>query len=294
MTCHSKKDISTLLEDIEKLLTKEAVTATKESVDSLSTMLATTIAERLGPRKIKTKLSMSMIGKPMRQLWFQLHPGNFKKDAKETIDARQRLIFLFGDILEVLLLWLAEQAGHNVKEYQRHVELEGVGGSIDCIIDDCLVDAKSASSTSFHMFKTATVSGEDGQDYLGYHHQIQGYRQALKKENIETKGAAFFVINKSTGELCLYEPDEDFDLPKDVTPRIKLLQEMLKKDEIPPQCYKAKVERKTERLYLCKSCAYCPYKDKCWDIEEVCTKNDTIVPPRYYVKERKKNEERNN
>ena len=82
---------------------------------------------------------MSSIGKPTRQLWYDklIHNSEARPLAPST-----RIKFLYGHILEDLLILLSRVAGHTVTEEQKEVEVEGIKGHQDCKIDGVLVDCK--------------------------------------------------------------------------------------------------------------------------------------------------------
>ena len=75
---------------------------------------------------------------------------------------------------------------------------------MDCTIDGEVVDIKTASGYSFRKFQEGTL-GE--QDSFGYLSQLAGYEHAEK-----TNQGGFLVMNKETGELTLFRPD-DLDKP---------------------------------------------------------------------------------
>ena len=83
-------------------------------------------------------LRMSQIGKPDRQVWYQS-----RDITKEKLPAWAKIKFTYGHILEELLLLLAKTAGHEVKNEQKELEIEGVMGHQDCEIDGVVVDCKS-------------------------------------------------------------------------------------------------------------------------------------------------------
>ena len=59
------------------------------------------------------------------------------------------IAFLFGDIVEEVVLFLARAAGHEVTDEQKEIEINGVRGHIDGRVDGLPVDVKSASSYSY-------------------------------------------------------------------------------------------------------------------------------------------------
>lgn len=245
------KDLSSLVEDVYKTL-ERSDSFTEDAVKSLSTQLTNTITTRLSdPHKNRDHLSLSSIGKPLRRLWYDL-----KEPNEEPLSGQARLKFLFGDIIETLLLWLCSVAGHDVGHQQDEVVHHGIVGHIDSIIDGEVVDVKSASPRSFAKFYKGTLIEDDPFGYLA---QIASYDKEVGKGN-----PAFLVMNKVNGELCLYRPNPDFDLP-DTEQLIANCKEALAKDTPPEtRCYPDEEDGKSGNRKLCKSCAFCPYKKRCW------------------------------
>lgn len=136
-------------------------------------------------------LRLSAIGKPDRQLWYDVNKPLVDGELKPST----RIKFLYGYILEELLLLCASVAGHKVTDQQKEVSVEGVKGHQDSMIDGVLVDCKSASGPGFDKFKYNRVAEDDP---FGYIAQISAYAEANGVDR-----AAFLAINKSTGEICL-------------------------------------------------------------------------------------------
>ena len=193
-------------------------------------------------------LSMSSIGKAPRKTYMDLHHV-VKPDGKA------RLKFLFGDIIEVLTLWLVKQSGHKVTDKQQTVEVDGVSGSIDCKIDDVLCDVKSCSPSSYLKFASGSLPTCDT---FGYLPQLSGYREGL---NISCS-PFFLAVNKVTGEMCTYHPDADFELP-DVHEVIKIARESSETYPEKP-CAEPESFGEAGNKVLPVCCKYCPHKNLCW------------------------------
>lgn len=246
------KTLSSLIDDMYSTL-EDCEKISEEQIQLLSKLLTDTITNRISQSsKRRDHLSLSSIGKPLRRLWYDL------KDPIEVTEepASNRLKFLYGDIIETLLLWLAQVSGHDVRDCQKEVNHHGVVGHIDSIIDGEVVDVKSASQRSYMKFARGTLTEDDPFGYLA---QIQSYDIEVGKGH-----PAFLVMNKVTGELCLYQPDKDFDLP-DTKLLIDRCREALAKDTPPTQkCYEDVEDGKSGNRCLDKGCTFCPYKKKCW------------------------------
>ena len=74
-------------------------------------------------------LRMSNIGQPDRKLWYK----HRRKDYKgERLRAHTLIKFLYGHLIEEMLLALVKLSGHDFTDEQKRVELEGIKGSMDC------------------------------------------------------------------------------------------------------------------------------------------------------------------
>jgi hypothetical protein len=125
---------------------------------------------------------------------------------------------------------------------------------MDCKIDGQVVDVKTASKFSFNKFKDGSLVNNDPFGYLA---QLSGYETAE-----QTKEGGFLVINKESGELCLFRPD-DLEKPN-VKEKIKKVKAAIAIDTPPERCYAPIPEGKKGNMKLPSGCAYCPYKFECY------------------------------
>ena len=259
-----KKSIDTLVQDIYKYL-KGYPEVPPEAVTELALNLSRVITEKLSKYR-SPALSMSCIGHSPRKLRLEL-----TKPIK--VSGKDRLRFLYGDIIETLVLWLAKQAGHMVEDEQKEVVLDGIKGHIDAIIDGVLVDLKSCSPYSFKKFSTGTLPMNDPFGYLA---QLSGYKTCLKASR-----AGFLAVDKVSGELCLYEPDPDIHLP-DPSAVISRAKKASKTDftKLPP-CESPVVADKAGNTKLSMGCKMCHYRDRCWPSLRVFQYS---TGPEYFVK----------
>ena len=137
----------------------------------------------------ENNLRMSQIGKPDRQVWYQS-----RDIKKEKLPAWAKIKFTYGHILEELLLLMTKTAGHEVKNEQKELEIEGVFGHQDCEIDGVVTDCKSASAYSFKKFSNRSLLKDDP---FGYISQLSAYAEA------QDKGGAFLAIDKQSGRICV-------------------------------------------------------------------------------------------
>lgn len=237
------KSIDTLVKDIYKFLETGSV-----DLQKLASNIATVLAEKIAANR-KPSLSMSQLGKPARRLWNDIN-------YPPKVSGKDRLKFLYGDIIEAVILYLVEASGHSVKDCQRCVEVDGVKGAIDAIVDGSLIDVKSASPFTFEKFQKSSLGSNDSFGYLA---QINGYNDALKLPR-----KAFLVVNKVSGEILLYNVDDDFE-SVDVHKLIKEQKESLKHNKPPAKpCYEPVPFGKSGNMVVARQCKWCPHLKRCW------------------------------
>ena len=247
--------IDTLVKDIYDLFSLDPIKMDEKEVDkhidTFGEMLKVHIKEFMYEEpRTRGNLRLSSIGKPDRQLWYDV---NSKKEI-EDLAPSTRIKFLYGYILEELLLLCASIAGHKVTDQQKEVNVEGVLGHQDSMIDDVLVDCKSASGYSFKKFKDNNLLEDDP---FGYIAQISAYAEANKVNK-----AAFLVIDKSSGEICL-TPVHQMEMIN-AKERVKHLKGMVSNDRIPDRCYAPLADGESGNLKLPIGCIYCGHKRECW------------------------------
>ena len=249
-----QKRIDTIATDIKNLVAGisngKPANVTEENMDKFLTNIKEAFNSWNNPIREKDgKLRMSVLGKPPRQLWYD----RFSPKKTKSYDASLNIKFLYGHILEHLLLYLAELTGHKVADQQKKVEIDNIKGHIDATVDGEVCDVKSASSFSFKKFKTGELVGDDP---FGYHAQLSGYETGMG-----TNKGGFLVMDKSTGDVCFYKPDE---LAKPNVPNlIKTLQDTLKRNSPPDRCYQLS-ETKGGNKSLPIGCQFCAHKWECY------------------------------
>ena len=251
------KTIDTLVEDCDELFTKNTELsdelldwAAQEFREILKTRFASYGEER------DTGLRMSQVGKELRLLYLE------SKDKPKQFPPHMKRLFLYGDIIEILMLLMAKAAGHKVSHEQHEVSLNGVVGHIDCLIDDWLVDAKSTSRRGLDKFSKGTI--KQGDDPYGYIGQIGGYAQSDElKDNI--KGIAFFAMEKELGHMTTLK------IPKMYIPnmsdKIDDIRETIENDELPEKCKGSDpvpASTTSPNMKVGSACTFCNYKFFCW------------------------------
>jgi len=247
------KKVDTLVQDIYRTIDEglDKRTTDKEFLHTFNKSIMESVNKFLFEKRDDVKtLRLSQIGRPDRQLWYDI-----KSDIEsKKIDAKTKIKFLYGEILESLLILLAEASGHEVSEMQKMEEVDGVKGHKDCRIDGTLVDIKSASSYSFKKFKDGSLITNDP---FGYISQISAYAESAGDDS-----AGFVAVDKSTGELA-YMPVESIHMIN-ASDRVKHLKNVVKSSSPPPKCYPDEPDGKSGNMKLAIGCVFCGYKEHCW------------------------------
>lgn len=245
----SSPSIKTLIPDIQKRITS-GEPFDEETVVTFGKNLATKLANRLAETRGRPTLRLSNVGTPCeRKLWYSINTP----EAAAPLSASTRLKFLFGDILEEVVLFLARAAGHKVEKEQEAVHVSGVKGHIDAIVDGELVDVKSASTYSFKKFKEGGLKTDDA---FGYLHQLGAYLSA-----VGGKRGHFIAVDKTLGNLTLDTHDKsDVNYEELVEHKKKIIA----LPEPPPRAYQDEADGKSGNRKLGIACSYCSFKQTCF------------------------------
>jgi hypothetical protein len=257
------KTIHTLVDDIYRLMeTKEA----EESVDveaeieKFGESMKALMRTEFGRKRTADKrtLRLSNIGRDDRVLWNVVNGTE-----KEEIKPATYIKFMYGHLIEEMLLFMTRMAGHEVSDEQRVCEVEGIKGHMDCKIDGLVVDVKSASSFGFKKFKDGTLAMDDA---FGYVDQIKAYAHACGETEF-----GWLAMDKANGHLAVLKYDlEDTQAPihehikGDIRERIKHVKEMVKGDEPTELCTETVPDGKSGNKKLGIKCSYCQYKKHCY------------------------------
>ena len=250
------KTIDTLVKDMYDLFDPLVETNLNEAevdahLDSFTKSIKQTIKGLLNetPRE-RGKLRLSSIGKPARQLWYDKNT----KETPEPLQPHTRIKFLYGHLLEDLLIVLSRIAGHEVTEQQKEVNVNGIKGHQDCMIDGVLVDCKSASGRSFEKFSQKKLYSDDP---FGYIAQISAYAEGNGVDE-----AAFLVIDKQHGNICLTDVHSLEMI--NAKERIDYLKGVMDKNTPPDRCYSDVPDGISGNHKLAIGCLYCSHKRTCW------------------------------
>jgi len=246
------KTVDTLLDDIYKLVEGGTSPSTANNHVHVSYDKWFNKEERTREDKV---LYFSEVGDPCpRRLWYKYNMPS----VGEKPDGRSLLKFFYGDILEELVLNVAEDAGHSVTSKQERVTYEVgdgwvVRGRIDAIIDGVPVDVKSVTKYSEEKFKNNLVD-----DPFGYYQQLNGYATTLNADN-----AGFLTIQKELGHVNYYPIEVNkglFKLQAEhavETVSLESLNSIQRLEPVP-------ASKTSKNKKLCTSCSYCNFKKECW------------------------------
>lgn len=247
------------MEDIYRVVEGKGgwdATVTEFFSSSLSSIAEARFSQEQVPRDY---LSLSGIGSPCdRRLWYKIN----QTESSEPLTAEALGTFFYGDLLEALVLSLAKAAGHNVEGMQDKVEVFGIPGSRDAVIDGVTVDVKSASKYGFEKFRKHNLREDDP---FGYISQLSSYVYAGKDDPLvknKTEGA-FLVVQKDRFKLCLdrYDFTEEIAKKEEEIERVKkLVAGSIPEDRIPP----VPQSKTSENTVLSTTCGYCDFRKVCW------------------------------
>lgn len=284
------KRIETLVEDIFHVLETRggwdaAVT------DFLATETGAVFKSRLEDEEVERTgaLRMSGMGRPCeRQLWYKHNLPN----GGESLPATTRLKFLYGDMVELLVLSLSIAAGHDVRGMQDSLNIAGISGHRDAVIDGVTVDVKSASPFSFQKFKSGLDPSDDG---FGYLKQLEAYvaAGAAADPTVDGTRGAFLAVDKVSGAIAL--DIHTFDTSVEKLEREYERKKAMVDQAAPParafgtipDGYKSKTKGfvKNGNEYLDFQCAYCEYKKECWpNMRTFLFKSGSGFKPKHFVK----------
>lgn len=211
------------------------------------------------PQKPRGYLSFSSIGSPCkRKLWYKINEPNVARQLSPS----DLLKFFYGDMIEELILAIAEASGHTVKGQQDRMRINDLAGHRDAVIDGMTIDVKSASPYSFKKFVEGNLREEDP---FGYISQLSSYVYAAKDDPLVTNKThgAFLVVDKVGGGICL----DMYDFTPELEQKEKEVDQVkdMVKGEIPERGFDPVPQSKTSpNTKLHPSCGFCEFNKKCW------------------------------
>lgn len=253
----------TLIEDIYKLIsTKE--TSNEIDVENNIEVFGEAVKQLMRNQFLvehkgdEGKLRMSLIGRPDKYIWNKYHGT-----PSEELQPHTLLKFMYGHLIEELLLFLTRMSGHKVTDEQKFCEVGGVKGSMDCKIDGVLTDVKSTSVFGFKKFKEGKVAEDDPFGYIG---QIKAYAHSEDETEF-----GWLAMDKQNGHITYLKHDlKDKKDPMhdklqgDIAEQIEHIKEVVSNPEPKEFCYKDVPEGKLGNRKLAIGCSYCEFKHHCY------------------------------
>jgi hypothetical protein len=257
------KSVYNLVDDIYKLVSTKEVPEGVDldsAIETFGENVKNLMRKEFTPEDRDGRtLRMSNIGRDDRYLWNVVN----KPETSEEIPPHTYVKFLYGHLIEEMLLFLTKAAGHEVTDEQKKVNVRGISGSMDCKIDGVVTDVKSVSSYGFRKFKDGTLAYDDPFGYVG---QIKGYAFAEGQTKF-----GWLAMDKQNGHLTyLMYDSEDTQAPVydlisyDIEDRIEHVKKLVEQPEPPTVCYKPTDDGKSGNQKLAVGCSYCQYKKECW------------------------------
>ena len=219
------------------------------------------------------RVRMSGIGRPLCQQILD------KQGIKEEMEYNSMFRFLFGDFTESILMLVMREAGVDIVDYQRPVELEIAGhkirGTLDVIIRDeagveKVWDIKSASDWAFKNKFTNYGGYEKMKEDDPFGYLMQGF---LYSEASGLPFGGWIVVNKSSGEVAVVEAadwsgnDKQHYL-KLAEDRVKQLTddnvELTRIQDVFETYKKDGTVVRTGNKVLARQCQLCGYRHHCW------------------------------
>jgi hypothetical protein len=253
------KKIDTLVEDIESVI--YGLGGWNGTIGSmLGDNITTSANKRFSkPQEPRGYLSLSSIGTPCkRKLWYKVN----KPGIGEPLSANLLLRFFYGDMIEELILAMVTASGHSMEGSQDRLNVHGIRGHRDCVIDGMTVDVKSCSPFAFKKFKGGSLRDNDA---FGYISQLSSYVYAGKDDPLVTNKThgAFLAVDKVSGEICLDIHDFTEDL-KTKEQEMLAAKDMVAGDLPTDRIQPVPASKASPNTKLDKSCQFCEYKKICW------------------------------
>ena len=241
----------------------------QEIADKIAIEVAANVGHRLRkalnrvdrPRE-KGVLFPAELGHPcQRKSWYDFNYDSATMKPVEPLGPGAKMKFAYGDLVESLIVPLAQATGHQVDGVNQKVEWSVTGqdavvrGRIDLVIDDHVVDVKSMAARSFDRWSLDGIKA----DSFGYSAQVEAYRYGISSD----KPAYILAIDKEGGKMKLVAAEQ---------PDVQALAGMKVLVSTMPESsfsgftghLKAVPDGKSGNMKLGVACSYCKYKEECW------------------------------
>lgn len=260
--------IDTLISDIYNLLgdSNKGMVINDAAFDYLGQRMASHVRDEIidpdrSDRDPKAVYVTQITSNCPRRRWYEWN-HQAQEIKKERIRGENRFKFLYGDLIEESVLFLAELAGHKVELRQERLtspvkcgnETYTLTGRIDAVIDGVLVDVKSMESFTFDKFARGEYD-----DKWGYGNQLMAYRHMLLESGHPiAQDAMILGINKLNGKMHLAHlaPDSSFSIKMAVADATNPSKDKVIADH--------QTEIKAGAECLSTLCSYCPFKVDCY------------------------------
>lgn len=250
----TKKTLQTLPQDIYGLFDPDVPHIVDEdNLEEFCNNLKHSLRDALAPSYGgEGTLRMSQVGKPDRKVWMEYHGTEQAKMSGDTY-----LKFLYGHLIEELVLFLSKEAGHEVRGEQDVMHLSGIKGHRDAVVDGVLCDVKSASTYAYNSkFTTGNVVDDHS---FGYPTQLSAYVEA--SDDCDPSKAAWIAFDKQHGRICVTQVDKAL-LPN-ASERMEEIKEVVK-GPLPEPCYEPVPDGMSGNMKLQVGCGYCNFRKTCW------------------------------
>jgi hypothetical protein len=236
------KNISTLIPDVYEYIQKNGVPSVPIVIPKQEDRAPTLRLSQMGPRC------------PCA-LWYSIH----HPELAEQLPPWAIFKYSYGHTIEQLAIALAKAAGHTVEGEQDELEVDGIKGHRDCVIDGCVVDVKSTTTLGFQKFKDGTIKENDP---FGYLDQIDGYLVgSLQDPVVSVKDKGYlWAIDKTLGKMCIYEHRIR---ENSIRERIKYYTQIVRQSKSPACECGLVPDGKSGNVKLDTRASYSPYKYCC-------------------------------
>ena len=257
------KTVNNLVDDIYALMvSKEADPSVnvEAEIEKFGESVKELMRKEFGrdKREDNRRLRLSNIGRTDRYLW-----NHFNGTEAEEILPHTYVKFMYGHLIEEMLLFLTRMSGHKVTDEQKVCQVEGIVGHMDWKIDGVVTDVKSASSFGFKKFKDATLAFDDP---FGYIDQIKAYAHSEGETQF-----GWLAMDKANGHLTYLKYDlADTQAPvyevlkSDIAERVRHVKKLVEQPEPKEWCSQPVPDGKSGNLKLSIGCSYCQFKDHCY------------------------------
>lgn len=256
------KNIHTLVDDIYKLMeTKKPDRSVdpEAEIEKFGEAVKDLMRKEFTSRGFDgRKLRLSNVGRDDRYLW-----NHYNGTSKEKMKPHNLIKFMYGHLIEEMLLFLVRMSGHEVTDEQKVCEVEGIVGHMDCKIDGIVTDVKSTSSYGFKKFKDGTLAFDDP---FGYIDQIKAYAHSEGATEI-----GWLAMDKQNGHLTYLKYDlEDTNAPvyavlkESIVDRVQYIKKLVEQPQPPAFCNEPIEDGKSGNLKLATGCSYCQFKQDCY------------------------------